>query len=66
LTSKGIQTLIHYPTAPHHQEAFSKWAGRSYPIAEKIHAEELSLPIGPTMTMEQVDMVIAAVNSFKG
>ncbi len=65
MTDHGVQTLIHYPIPPHHQVAYEEWKSDSYPISERIHAQEVSLPIGPTMSMAQVDSVIAAVNSFE-
>ena len=64
LADNGIQTLIHYPIPPHKQQAYEDWNELSYPISEKIHAEVLSLPIGPTITDEEVATVIAACNSF--
>ena len=65
LIEHGIQTLIHYPIAPHHQQAYKDWANQSYPITEAIHNEVLSLPISPVMTDEQVQKVIEVVNNFK-
>jgi len=64
LERHGIQTVIHYPIPPHKQEAYREWNGRSYPITEKIHNEELSMPMSPTMSASDVEEVIAAVNSF--
>ena len=64
LTNQGIQTLIHYPIPPHKQQAYKEWNDRSYPITELIHATELSLPMSPTMTNEQVDYVIDAINRW--
>lgn len=64
LRSNGIQTIIHYPIPPHKQKAYSEWNHRRYPITEKIHAEELSLPISPVMSDAEIDAVIAAANSF--
>lgn len=64
LADNGIQTLIHYPVPPHQQSAYKEWNERSYPVSEKIHAEVLSLPIGPTITDEEVARVIAACNSL--
>ncbi|WP_443690989.1 DegT/DnrJ/EryC1/StrS family aminotransferase [Pseudomonas sp.] len=60
----GIQTLIHYPIPPHHQEAYKIWKSHSYPITEAIHSDVLSLPIGPTMTLDDADKVIKYCNSF--
>lgn len=69
LTDYGIQTLIHYPIPPYKQKCYEgkgilKYKG-NLPITEKIHESELSLPISPVMTDEEVNMVIKAVNSFK-
>ena len=65
LAENGVQTLIHYPVPPHQQPAYKEWNELSYPISEKIHAEVLSLPIGPTMTMEDVNTVIQICNEFQ-
>ncbi|MCH5223519.1 MAG: DegT/DnrJ/EryC1/StrS family aminotransferase [Muribaculaceae bacterium] len=64
LKEKGISTLIHYPIPPHQQEAYKEWKDLSFPITEKIHNEELSLPISPVMTDEEVDEVITALNEW--
>lgn len=65
LADQGIQTLIHYPIAPHHQQAYQVWSNQSFPITELIHNEVLSLPISPVMSDGQVQTVIDAVNGFK-
>lgn len=64
LEQKGIQTLIHYPIPPHKQRAYSEWNSLSYPISEQIHSQVLSLPMGPTLAMQDVDYVIDAINSY--
>lgn len=64
LTENGIQTLIHYPIAPHKQEAYKELAHLSLPITEKIHNEVLSLPIDPTMSEEDVQKVIKICNQY--
>jgi len=65
LESQGIQTLIHYPIPPHQQQAYEEWSHLSYPISEQIHDQVVSLPIGPTITKQQVDKVINAINLFQ-
>lgn len=64
LREQGVETLIHYPVPPHRQQAYKEWNSQSYPITEKIHRQVLSLPIGPTITDEQVNTVINACNNF--
>lgn len=65
LKEQGIETLIHYPIAPHQQECYKEYVHLSLPITEEIHRTELSLPIGPMMTLEEAQRVIETVNSFK-
>ena len=64
LAERGIETVIHYPIPPHRQPAYTEWHSLSLPITEKIHETELSLPISPAMTDEEVAEVIAVVNAF--
>ncbi|GKT11858.1 MAG: hypothetical protein ISEC1_P0831 [Thiomicrorhabdus sp.] len=65
LNDLGIETLVHYPIAPHQQKTFQEWSGLSFPITEDIHNEVLSLPISPIMTDDQVQIVINTINEFK-
>ena len=65
LAENGVQTLIHYPIPPHKQQAYEEWNGLSYPVSEQIHAEILSLPMGPTLTVEDAEKVIQLCNEFK-
>lgn len=62
LSEAGIGTMVHYPIPPHLQAAYSElgYGEADFPIAEKIHAEVLSLPMFPGMTSEQVGQVAAA------
>ena len=65
LAENGVQTLIHYPIPPHKQQAYEEWNDLSYPVSEQIHAEILSLPMGPTLTVEDAEKVIQLCNEFK-
>lgn len=51
LQAQGVGTMIHYPIPPHLQAAYSELGYKrgDFPIAEVIHNEVLSLPIGPHM-----------------
>ncbi len=64
LTKKDVQTMIHYPIAPHKQEAYKEWNHISLPITEQIHAEVLSLPISPVMTLDEAEVVVEAINKY--
>ena len=59
LMEKEVGSMIHYPIPPHLQPAYIElgWVEGAFPISEKIHREVLSLPIGPTMQNEEVEIV---------
>ena len=65
LMERGVETLIHYPIAPHQQNCYREYAHLPLPVTERLHRTELSLPISPFMTQDEVRMVIEAVNYFR-
>ena len=64
LLDHDVQTEIHYPIPPHKQLCYPAWNSLSFPITERIHAEELSLPCNPAMTNEEADRVADLLNAF--
>ena len=67
LTEADIGSLIHYPIPPHLQQAYASlgYTPGDFPIAEAMANEVLSLPMGPHLTAEQQEKVIAALLDFK-
>lgn len=69
LAENGIGTVCHYPIAPHKQECYAKESWNipqlSLPITERLANEELSIPIGPTITMDEVKEVVKMINEFE-
>ena len=65
LSENGVQTVIHYPIPPHRQPAYTEWHDLELPITEEIHKSELSLPIGPTLTGEEISSIVNLMNGFK-
>jgi len=66
LKNKGVDTLIHYPVPPHLSEAYAEMripSGR-FPITEKIATSEISLPMGPQMSLEEAEYVVASMREF--
>lgn len=66
LEEKGVHTLVHYPIAIHLQGAYKEMglSEGAYPLAEKICASELSVPLYPGMTEEEIQYVIDCLNEF--
>jgi dTDP-4-amino-4,6-dideoxygalactose transaminase len=69
LADQGVGTLIHYPIPPHLQGAYANLGLKkgSFPIAERIHDQVLSLPMGPHLGggATQVISVCAIVAGVK-
>jgi len=65
LEQNGVGTVIHYPIPPHKQECYKTWNDISCPITERIAREELSLPIGPAISLDEVAYVVSMINRFK-
>lgn len=65
LLDHDIQPLVHYPLPPHKQQAYNQWATHSYPTTEMIHNQVLSLPIGPTLSTDDLEKIVKVVNNFK-
>lgn len=62
LQSKGIPSVIYYPIPLHHQPAYRQPV--SFPVAEQLSKEVLSLPMHTELTEEQLDYICNTVNSF--
>jgi dTDP-4-amino-4,6-dideoxygalactose transaminase len=63
LKAEGVETIVHYPVPPHLQQAYAGLGlpAGTFPIAEGLANEVLSLPVGPHMSEQQVEKVIEAV-----
>lgn len=66
LAEAGIGTIVHYPIPPHRQQAYGDlgYQDGEFPISEAMHREVLSLPIGPTMALDDVDQVAATIRQL--
>ena len=65
LFDHGVETEVHYPIPPHHQQCYRQWADMSLPVTERIHQQEVSLPIGPELTTQEAVEVAQAINQFR-
>lgn len=63
MKDKGIPTAVHYPVPLHQQPVFAHLGYKSgdFPVAEKIAARVISLPMHPYLTEAQQQQVVAAV-----
>lgn len=64
LKENGVQTMIHYPIPPHKQKAYKEWNALSFPITERIHREELSIPCNQTMSLDDAKLIVTLLNNF--
>ena len=66
LTSKGIQTLIHYPYPIQRHPALApdKMKVNQAIIAEEVCLKELSMPLFPGLQTEEVDYICDTIANF--
>jgi dTDP-4-amino-4,6-dideoxygalactose transaminase len=57
----GVQTSIHYPPIHHFTYYRERYPGVSLPVTEDVAKREVTLPLYPTMTQEQIDYVMESV-----
>ena len=70
LAGNGVGTVIHYPIPPHLQECYANHPSLQGRVGERLVTEflanaELSLPISPTMTMDEAAEVVKLINEWK-
>ena len=68
LEENGVATVIHYPIPPHLQECYNNSPFRGMgglPITEMLADCELSLPMSPTMTLEEAKEVVRLINNWR-
>lgn len=63
LEKNNIQTIIHYPIAPHNQLAYKEMQNYVLPISEKIHDQIFSLPISPVLEEYHVEYIVTKINN---
>lgn len=66
MSEAGIGWLIHYPVPPHLQQAYSDlgYSRGTFPIAEQLAEEVVSLPMGPHLSAADLESVISFLKSF--
>lgn len=66
LKSCGVDAMIHYPVPVHLQEAYAhlKLKKGSYPGAEAMASEIITLPMYPELSLGQAQTVVDALTSF--
>jgi len=66
MKQESIGFGFHYPVPIHKQKAYPSCNGQSLPVSERLAETLLSLPMHPFLTIEEVDRVVAAVQSVAG
>ena len=66
LDAAGVGVMVHYPIPPHLQPAYSDLGYKkgSFPIAEMIHDQVLSIPIDPVISTRDVNKIIVTIKEI--
>ncbi|WP_037601975.1 DegT/DnrJ/EryC1/StrS family aminotransferase [Streptacidiphilus rugosus] len=71
LTAKGIGNAVYYPTPIHRLKPFAEQGPSSLrawdlPETERAAAQALSLPVHPSLSQDELDRIVTAVNALEG
>ena len=66
LSMKGIMTNVHYPIPIPMQGAYKGegWDMKEFPIAKRICAQEVSIPLYPGMNQNEIQYVVETLNKY--
>lgn len=64
LLDQGVKTEVHYPIPPHRQRAMQGILSGDYPIADELHATELSLPISAGHELKELEIVCDTIARY--
>lgn len=65
LEKNGVETAVHYPTAPHRQPCMQEYASLSLPVAEQIARQVVSLPVSACTSEADAAEIAAIINRYK-
>ena len=66
LKADGIPTMIYYPLPLHRQVAYQskRYSDQSFPVADQLCAEVLSLPMHTELTTQTQELIIQSIQTF--
>lgn len=64
LSQNRIETMVHYPIAPHKQKAYLEFSSFKLPITELIHEQVLSIPLNTSISEEERKQIVDALNTY--
>lgn len=65
LGERGVETAVHYPTAPHRQPCMAEYSHLSLPVSEQIAREVVSLPISACTSLEDAAEIASIINDYR-
>lgn len=65
LAQCGVETMVHYPIPPHKQHCYRFMNNLSFPVTERIHNEEVSLPLYPELEESEITFIVDSINSWE-
>lgn len=65
LADHDVQSDVHYPVAPHQQECYKDLPHGDLPLTERIHREELSIPVSQVVSDGEREFIAQLINTFR-
>lgn len=65
MAENGVDTAVHYPTAPHHQPCMAEYAGLSLPVSEMLAREVVSIPMSACTSVTDAADISRIINRYR-
>ena len=64
MLKNGFDTKIIYPIPPHKQLAYKEFKNKKFPLTEKIHSQNLCLPLEAHFGKKDIKIITNLINKF--
>ena len=66
LSEQGVGSSVFYPLPIHKQKAYGSHNHHHFPVAEKLAGEVLSLPVHPSLSIDDLNKIVNSIRGIKG
>lgn len=66
MAGNGVETAVHYPVAPHRQPCYKAYASMPLPVADRLAAEVVSLPVSRCTSPDDAVAIAKIINRYVG
>lgn len=64
MTAHNIETSCHYEIPPHRQKAFESFNKMSFPVTDRLHDTQVSIPCHPLLNAAALNRICTVINAY--